>query len=121
MAGTGDRTATAGTTDARSVRWVRVSDLGQARAALLAEPDVALITEEGLVAFAGVGFWRAVEEELGRSVVIDCGDDAGLVMAALRAGCRDLLFTGPEELAAKLADMAGQVGGTLRRRLNQTT
>jgi hypothetical protein len=64
-----------------------------------------------------VGFWRAVEEELGRSVAIDCGEDAGLVMAALRAGCRDLLFTGADEPAVRLADMAGQLGGRLRRRI----
>jgi len=79
---------------------------------------VTLVTDEGLAAFAGVGFWRAVEEELGHSVVVDCADDAGLVMAGLRAGCRDLLFTGPEELAVKLADMAGQIGGRLRRTLD---
>ena len=32
------------------------------------------------------------------------------MMGALRAGARDLLFTGPEELAVKLEDMAGQMG-----------
>lgn len=93
-----------------------MSDLAGARASA-GRPHVVLVTEEGLAAFAGVGFWRAVEVELERSVVVDCGDDAGLVMATLRAGCRDLLFTGDEELAAKLEDMAGQVGGRLRRSL----
>ena len=71
-----------------------------------------------MTAFAGVGYWRALEQAVGQSIVIDCGDDAGLVMAALRAGCRELLFTGPEEVAAKLEGMAEQVGGTLLRELD---
>jgi hypothetical protein len=54
---------------------------------------------------------------LGHPVVIDCGKDAGLVMAALREGSRDLLFVGPAPIADKLAGMAGQLGGRLRREL----
>ncbi|MEK0084364.1 hypothetical protein [Benzoatithermus flavus] len=72
----------------------------------------------GLAAFAGAGYWRAVEEALGRRVVIDCGEDAGLVLAAFRAGCRDLLFTGDADLARKLADMAEQLGAVLRSGLD---
>lgn len=82
-----------------------------------AQPGVTLVTAQGLAGFAGTGFWRAVEQALDHPVVVDCGEDAGLVLAALRAGCRDLLFTGPEPLAVKLADMAGQVGARLRRAL----
>ena len=47
-----------------------------------------------------------MELELGRSVVIDCGDDAGLAMAALREGMRDVLFTGRADVAARLAGIA---------------
>jgi hypothetical protein len=105
------------------MRFVRINDLTQARAALAAGqrpggPAVTLATAPGLAHFAGVGYWRAVEAALGRSIVIDCGEDAGLAMAALRAGCRDLLFTGDAALAARLADMAGQLGATLRRHLD---
>ena len=75
------------------------------------------VTAPGLAAFAGAGYWRAVEEALGQAVIVDGGEDAGLVMACLRAGCRDLLFTGEPALAAKLADMAAQRGATLRRSL----
>lgn len=75
------------------------------------------VSAQGLAAFAGLGFWHALERELGRSVVVDCGEDAGLVMAGLRAGCRDLLFTGEADIAARLASMAEQAGTRLRREL----
>ena len=38
-------------------------------------------------------------------------------MAAMRAGCRDLLFDGPEVVAVKLAGMAGPLGVRMRRHL----
>lgn len=96
---------------------VRIGGLDQGRGILEQGAPVTLVSAPGLAAFAGPGYWRAVELELQRSVVLDCGDDAGLVLAALRAGCRDLLFTGPRALADKLADMAAQLGGRLRRDL----
>lgn len=76
-----------------------------------------LVTAPGLAAFAGAGYWHAVEAALGRAIVLDCGEDAGLVLAGLRAGCRDLLFTGEARLAVKLADLAGQQGARLYRSL----
>ena len=101
---------------------IYVHDLGQARAALAAAQalgrDAVLVTGPDLAAFAGVGFWHAVATALGPPVVVDCADDAGLAMAALRQGCRDLLFTGPEAIAVKLDSMAAQLGGRLRRRLD---
>jgi hypothetical protein len=75
------------------------------------------VSAPGAAAFAGVGFLHALEEALGRPLVVDCGDDAGLVMAALRAGSRDLLFTGDPRLLAPLAEMAESVGGRVRDRL----
>ena len=84
---------------------------------LAAGRDVTLVTASGSAAFAGVGFWHAVERALGHPVVIDCGGDAGLAMAALREGARDLLFTGQAAIADKLASMAQQLGGRLRRDL----
>jgi hypothetical protein len=99
-----------------------VHDLRQAQAVLdlarLRGADATLVTAPGSAGFAGVGFWCAVERALGHPVVIDCGDDAGLVMAALREGSRDLLFAGPEAVASKLASMAGQLGGQVRRGLD---
>lgn len=101
--------------------FVRIHDLRQAEAALQLEHAhgraIVLVTAAGMAAFAGVGFWQAVAERIGRPVVIDAGEDAGLVMAALRADCRDLLFTGPEATARRLASMAAEVGARLRRNL----
>jgi hypothetical protein len=90
-----------------------VLDLARSRGA-----GATLVTAPESAGFAGVGFWRAVEQALGHPVVVDCGEDAGLAMAALREGSRDLLFTGPEAVAAKLASMAGQLGGRVRRGLD---
>ena len=97
-----------------SVVTVRIADLAQARRALASATEVLLVTDREVTAFAGVGFWRALELELGHPLVVDCGEDAGLAMAALRAGCRDLLFTGAEATARRLEGMAGQVGAILR-------
>jgi hypothetical protein len=102
---------------------IRVTDLREAaaalRQALAASREVLLVSESAVTAFAGVGFWRALEQALDHPIVIDCGDDAGLAMAALRSGCRDLLFTGPEEVANRLHGMAAQLDAKLRRRLEQ--
>jgi hypothetical protein len=76
------------------------------------------VSADYVAAFAGVGFLRAVEERLGRCLIVDCGDDAGLVMAALRVGLRDLLFTGDERLRPALAEAAGgRLRGGLKGRV----
>ena len=94
---------------------VVVHDLPQAEAALALERShglaITLVSYPGAARYAGVGFLRGMEERLGRGIVADCGADAGLVMAGLRAGLRSLLFAGPAELAARLDEMAGQLGG----------
>jgi len=46
----------------------------------------------------------------GPPVVIDCGDDAGGVMAALAAGWTELSFDGAPGLRIKLAQIAAQRG-----------
>lgn len=102
-------------------RVVHVHDLQQARAVLdqarLRGWEARLVTAPGMAAFAGTGFWHAVELALGQPVVVDCGDDAGLAMAALRQGSRELLFSGREDVAVKLDSMAGQLGGRVHRDL----
>jgi len=96
---------------------VVVHDLEQARAALdvAREQDVPirLRSAPDAAAYAGVGYLKALSEALGEELLVDCGDDPGLVMAALRTGCRRLVFSGNAEMAERLAAMAGQLGAEL--------
>ena len=97
---------------------VVVHHLEQARAALAAARDlgceIQLRSAPGAAHYAGVGYLKALGDAAGRELLIDCADDAGLVMAALRTGCRQLTFSGSAELAARLAGIAVQHGATFR-------
>ncbi len=95
-----------------------IHDLEQARAALEAARELGVAIElrsaPDAAAYAGVGYLKALGDLAGRELRIDCGEDAGLVMAALRTGCRRLAFSGPANLAERLADMAVQQGADFR-------
>ena len=97
---------------------IAVHDLDQARAALAAAEEASVLlrlrSAPDAAGYAGVGYLKALGDEVGHELVIDCGDDAGLAMAALREGCRRLAFSGSAEVAQKLADMAVQIGAELR-------
>jgi hypothetical protein len=97
---------------------VVVHDLEQARHAVAAAADLGVAVDlrsaPDAAAYAGVGFLHAIGEALGRPLIVDCGADAGLVMAALRTGCRTLAYAGPHETFERLAEMADQVGAALR-------
>jgi hypothetical protein len=101
------------------MRQVVVHDLAEARAALSAAEaageQIELKSARDAAAYAGVGYLLALSEAVGEQLVIDCGDDAGLVMAALRTGCRKLAFSGPDGLFQPLAEMAEQLGAEIRR------
>ena len=94
-----------------------VHHLEQARAALAAAAELGCVIElrsaPGAAGYAGVGYLKALGEEVGHELLVDCGDDAGLVMAALRTGCRRIAFSGSAELARRLRDMAEQQGAVL--------
>ena len=47
--------------------------------------------------------------------VLDCGGEAGMVLAALRNGVLRVRFDGPDAVAARLADIAGQRGAVIER------
>jgi hypothetical protein len=109
--------------DLPSTISVVVHDLSQAHAvvdfARSLGARVRIVSAPYVAAFAGVAFVRALEEQLGVRIVADCGKDAGLVMAALRTGLRDMLFAGDERLRQPLAEMASAVGGCLRFELEE--
>ena len=46
-------------------------------------------------------------------VLIDCGENAGSAMSALRAGWKTLAFSGEPAVREKIADMAVQCGARL--------
>ena len=105
--------------------------LDHARAALAAaaELDVpfTLQSAPGAAAYVGVGFLKAVADEAmgdgaGEVVaVIDCGEDAGTALAALRAGWARVVFTGRTDVLEKLTDIAAQQGAQLVRPDPQAT
>jgi hypothetical protein len=76
--------------------------------------DVWLRSAPGAAGYAGVGYLKALGDLVGHEIVIDCGDDAGLVMAALRTGCQRLAFSGPAAVSQRLAEMAAEVGAWYR-------
>jgi fructose/tagatose bisphosphate aldolase len=94
-----------------------VHHLEQARAALAAAAEagcpIQLRSAPGAAGYAGVGYLKALGQQAGQDLVIDCGNDAGLVMAALRTGCRRLVFAGSEEMRRRLGEMAEQLGAEL--------
>ena len=94
-----------------------VHHLEQARAALAAAAELGCAIElrsaPGAAGYAGVGYLKALGAQAGHELLVDCGDDAGLVMAALRTGCRRIAFSGSDELGRRLGDMAAQLGAVL--------
>ena len=96
-----------------------VHHLEQARAVLAAAQaagrDVQLRSAPDASAYAGVGYLHALGEAVGHALLIDCHDDAGLVMAAMRTGCRKIVFCGDTGIHQRLVDMAEQEGATVRR------
>ena len=85
----------------------------QGRAVVLASaPDAGI--------YAGPGWFGALVKAARETVpaaqataLLDCADDAGAVQAAIRAGIEGIVFTGRAEIAARLADVAGQRGALL--------
>lgn len=103
-----------------AARPVRVHGLDEARTALTAA--AALGVPVVLVGPPGGGalwFTRMVEAARAAvpgaesAAVLDCADHAGDALGALAAGVRHVLFTGPPEVAARLADIAARGGAVV--------
>lgn len=100
---------------------VVVHDIGHARAALAAARNagrpVVLASPPGAAATLGPMVFRelvaaARDAEPGaRSLaVLDCGDAAGLALAAVRAGVEAVSLEAPDEVRARVADIAEGAG-----------
>ncbi len=88
-------------------------------AARLSVP-VTLVSAPDAAGYAGAAWFLAVvrrasaaRPQVAVSTVLDCGDAPGLVLGALREGCRRVRFTGPAATAARLGDIAAQLGATV--------
>ncbi|MFQ3622605.1 MAG: hypothetical protein SNJ73_03575 [Acetobacteraceae bacterium] len=107
-------------------RAVTVHGIGEARAALAAARaagvGVDLLSAPGAGGFAGAGWWLALTRRARSDVaevpgtdVLDCDDEAGFAVEALRAGCAAVVFTGPSAQAERLAAIARSLGARLLR------
>src|ERR1700722_5583548 len=98
-----------------------IHSLAQAVAALSAAAEagrpvvIASAPDAGI--YAGPGWFREVLHGAHEAVpmaqfssLFDCGEDAGAARAALRAGLEAILFTGRDDMAARLVDIAAQAG-----------
>ncbi len=82
-----------------------------------------LISAPGAAAYAGPVWFlalveqaRAVSPETPIGGVLDCADDPGHAMAALRAGVEAIVFMGDDTVSDKLATLAEASGAVVLRR-----
>ncbi len=101
-----------------------VHQVGDAFAAVEAarslDTPLTLISAPGAAAYAGpvwfreiVAQARAKAPELAVSGMLDCADDAGHALAALRAGVEAIVFTGDAAIVEKLTAIARATGATV--------
>ncbi len=83
------------------------------------EVDLLLVVPAEALARCGAPYYRALEELLGHTLVMDCGAAPGLVLECLRLGSRELLFRGPRETRLRLDAIARAQGGRVRGRLDR--
>jgi len=81
---------------------------------------VTITSAAGAGGYAGPLWFKALIEEARRdypkidvTAVLDCDDEAGTVMGALRAGIKHVVFTGSDEVRMKLAAIAAAQGAVI--------
>jgi fructose/tagatose bisphosphate aldolase len=103
-----------------------VHSLADARAAVAAAAElglpVTLMSAPGAGAYAGALWWKALVAAAAAdhpaaqvASILDCGEEAGSVLAAFRAGLKHVRFTGPDAAREKLAALAEARGAILER------
>jgi hypothetical protein len=108
-------------------RVVVVPSLAAAREALAAARAdgaraVALVSPPGAAAYLGVGFFWALAEtaraefpEIAIGAVMDCGDDPGWALSALRMGFGAVVLRGNAGARARVAAIARATGARVLR------
>jgi hypothetical protein len=99
-----------------------LDDLRAAMATIVEGGSLTVVSAPAAAAHAGAGWFRAVVEAAraerpGAAVtaILDCAALPGLVLAGVRAGVRDLRYSGDDETFARLAAIAAAAGATLHR------
>jgi hypothetical protein len=104
---------------------VRIDGLaaGQLVLDVAAGRSVILTSAPGIAGLAGAGWWAAVTEALRREsqapflMLLDVADQTGQVLAALRAGVKDIAFRPPADMphdgTTRLVGLAGAHGACL--------
>jgi len=88
---------------------VIVHGMPHVRLALATGLAFRLLSAPGASGTLGVGWWRALAGAAGRDDdILDCGEDGGAALLALRAGQRTLVLRGP--FLAAVTDTAGTFG-----------
>jgi hypothetical protein len=101
-----------------------VHSFEQARAAVAAAAElsvpVTLVSAAGAGGYAGPLWFKALIEaaqhghpEAAVAAVLDCADEAGTALAALRAGVKQVRFTGPEPVRLRIAEIAAALGAAI--------
>jgi hypothetical protein len=105
-----------------SDKRVIVYSLVQAQAAIAAAAGrpIILMSARGMAGFMGPLWFKALVDEAATShpqanvtAALDCADEPGTALAALRCGFKLVRFTGPDEARARLDDMARQLGAAV--------
>jgi hypothetical protein len=96
-----------------------IHSLFQATAALTASAragrPVVLVSAPDAGGYVGPGWFKALVAAAGEAVpdarsfsLLDCGDNVGAALAAIRAEVEGVIFTGRPDVARRLADIARQ-------------
>jgi hypothetical protein len=87
------------------------------RAALKAGRPAVLASAPGAGSYVGPGWFgalgaaaREAVPDVRFSTLLDCGDDVGAALAAIRSEIEGVVFTGRADVARRLADIAHQHG-----------
>lgn len=106
---------------ATATRAVFVHGLADARTAFSVAAELGLplllVSAPCAAAHAGARWFRGVIAQaatefpaVAHTAILDCDDRAGDALGAIAAGAPFVLFTGREDVRARLADIAGQAG-----------
>ncbi len=118
------RSTTMRTRPQRSRTVAVVRDLGEAKAALAAaaarRTPVSLHSPEGFAASGGALYFRAIVAAAARAVptarydaVIDCGDEPGRALAALRMGFKTIRLGGRASARRRVVEIAQKLGAAV--------